>query len=78
MEKGDIFFILVSYILEAKQELLPKDIKSNMSFKDIGLNRDEIIDAGKEMFAIDFQKRIEQTIVTIDDLVNVIYRYQNI
>ena len=79
MEKKDIFYIMMSYILEIKENLLPQDISPNMDFADIDVDekdKQQIIDGAKEIFDVIFLKIEENSINTIKDLIDLIYKYQ--
>ena len=79
MEKKDIFYIMMSYILEIKENLLPQDISPNMDFADIDVDekdKQQIIDGAKEIFDVIFLKIEENSINTIKDLSDLIYKYQ--
>ena len=79
MEKEDIFYIMMSYILEIKENLLPQDISPNMDFADIDVDekdKQQIIDGAKEIFDVIFLKIEENSINTIKDLIDLIYKYQ--
>ena len=79
MEKKDIFYIMMSYILEIKENLLSQDISPNMDFADIDVHekdKQQIIDGAKEIFDVIFLKIEENSINTIKDLIDLIYKYQ--
>ena len=78
MEKKDIFYIMMSYILEIKENLLPQDISPNMDFADIDVDekdKQQIIDGAKEIFDVTFLKIEENSINRIKDLIDLIYKY---